>query len=77
MIKFHPCTACPPGKMSRVHRSGWMRLLFRSRALYQCTACNGTFLVSAKVQTELGLRAQAERLRSREGPLQTTSPGGP
>ena len=66
MIRFEPC-ACAPGKMFRVHRSGWMRRLFPSRALYEC-ACGRKFLASVAQQTELALRAQAERLRTTTRP---------
>ena len=68
MIHLQPC-ACPPGKMSRVHRSAWMRLVFPSRALYQCGSCGGQFLASLRQQADLGLRAHSERVRSAHGPM--------
>ena len=63
MYRLGPCT-CAPAKMVRVHRTGWMRLLFPQRALYECTSCGGRFLATPAQQAEMGLRAQVERLQS-------------
>ena len=63
MVKFHPC-ACPTGNMVRVHRTAWMRVLFPSRALYECGTCGRLFLASAKTETDLRLRSQAQRMSS-------------
>ena len=60
MIRFSPCS-CPAGKITRIHRTGWMRAAFRSRALYHCASCGGRFLATPAQQAELGVRAFAER----------------
>jgi len=72
MIHLKPC-ACPPAKMARIHRSAWMRLLFPSRALYQCGSCGGRFLATLAEQADLGMRAQAERLRTHDAALAESS----
>ena len=72
MIQFSPC-ACAPGQVARIHRSLWMRLLFPTRALYACSHCGKLFLATVADQTELGRRAQAERLQSGQTPVRNDS----
>jgi hypothetical protein len=42
----------------------WMRVLFPSRAFYQCASCGDEFLVSVADQANMGRRAQEQRLQS-------------
>jgi hypothetical protein len=72
MIHFRPCS-CPPKRMTRIHRSAWMRLLFPSRALFKCGACGNRFLATLADQTDLGLRAHAEREQSKPASMQRDS----
>ena len=60
MIHLYPCS-CPAGKMMRVRRSVWMRALFPTRALYQCSSCGDRFLATVGQQAEVGQRAFSER----------------
>jgi len=66
MIHLRGCD-CSPGEMVRIHRALWMRLLFPSRALFECPSCRTLFLASVADQADMGQRAHAERAQSKSG----------
>lgn len=64
MAQFKACS-CGGEHLERIHRAGWMRLIFPSRSLYYCSKCSREFLLTAAAY----LQASSASLESKRVPI--------